>query len=235
MTGPHKLHLHMLPLLAATFFLLVGCENMPIEDFSNVLTRKEPRVDSLAYVHAVAFAVGDDRLDVAERERLDAFVTEADVGYGDRVSLLTAAPEGLEGAGLAEQRRAAVAAYLAHRRIELEPAAGFGVASPARDTVAMVVRRYVVTLPGCPDWTDRPGRTFNNTPSRNWGCATAANLGLMVADPADLEAGRRPGPMDGTYGALAIERYRKGETKPLAPEEGGTVEMPVAGTASEGK
>lgn len=239
--GPQAFHLLLLPLMAAALMLLGACENLPIEDFSNVPVRKEPRVDPATYVHTVAFAPADDRLDGATRERLDAFMARADVGYGDDVWVIAAEPATAEGARIADRRRATVVAYLAHRRIEARPAeAGFGIAVPPPDAVAVMVRRYVVTLPGCPDWTGRPGRSFNNTVSSNWGCATATNLGLMVANPADLVSGRHPGLMDGSLGALATERYRRGETKPLMPEDGGTVEMQQTGTsqtitATEGK
>ncbi len=39
----------------------------------------------------------------------------------------------------------------------------------------------------------------------------AIPLGLMVADPGDIAAGRHPGLMDGEFTARSIERYRKGE------------------------
>ena len=38
----------------------------------------------------------------------------------------------------------------------------------------------------------------------------AIPLGLMVADPGDIAAGRHPGLMDGEFTARSIERYRKG-------------------------
>ena len=38
----------------------------------------------------------------------------------------------------------------------------------------------------------------------------APALGLMVADPGDIAAGRHPGLMDGEFTARSIERYRKG-------------------------
>lgn len=57
----------------------------------------------------------------------------------------------------------------------------------------------------------------------NIGCATAHNLGVMVADPRDLVVGRDPGPADGQRGAAAMERYRKGQDKPLMREQAGTL------------
>ena len=47
-------------------------------------------------------------------------------------------------------------------------------------------RASEVVLPGCPDWSRDPGYDPRNLPLSNLGCANAFNLGLMVADPADL-------------------------------------------------
>jgi len=48
---------------------------------------------------------------------------------------------------------------------------------------------YVVVRPGCPDWTDGPDWVLQNKNSSNFGCATANNLGLMLANPADYVHG----------------------------------------------
>lgn len=44
-------------------------------------------------------------------------------------------------------------------------------------------------LPDCPDWRKASSHNYSNTPHANFGCATETNLGLMVADPRDLERG----------------------------------------------
>jgi len=85
--------------------------------------------------------------------------------------------------------------------------------------VRVTVHRTLVTLPACPDWSGNPKIDSQNQPFSNFGCADAVNLGLMVARPSDLAAGRPSGTMDGEYGAAAVERYRQGKTKPF-PEEG---------------
>ena len=46
-----------------------------------------------------------------------------------------------------------------------------------------------VVLPDCPDWRKAPNHNYSNTPHANFGCATETNLGLMVADPRDLQRG----------------------------------------------
>ena len=133
------------------------------------------------------------------------------------------AGSGLE--SVIERRRLTVSAYLSHLSLTPKPQDGdFGFETAKNDTVDVVVRRYVVTLPACPDFTDAPGRTWNNTVSRNWGCANAINLGMMVANPGDLVRGRPGTRRDGEFAVLAIQRYRTGETKKLDPEDVGIVD-----------
>ena len=48
----------------------------------------------------------------------------------------------------------------------------------------------------------------------NLGCATTANLGAMMADPA-TDPGRTPGAADAKGSAGAIQRYRAGKIRPL--------------------
>ncbi|MCG8508409.1 MAG: CpaD family pilus assembly protein [Rhodospirillales bacterium] len=197
-----------------------GCHTVR-EDWVNVPKKREPTTDLVQYVHTISFAEGSERLVNEEREKLDTFLSQHVVGGPDSV-LLTHSEIARP---LDDRRTETVRAYLAHKRIPARRVSdGFGIEQPARDTVSVIVRRHVVTLPACPDWTERPGITWNNTTTSNWGCATAVNLGLMVANPADLVDPRAPGPMDGEFASLAIQRYRAGETKPLDPEDVGTIE-----------
>jgi len=94
-------------------------------------------------------------------------------------------------------------------------------------------RRLTAVPPDCdlaalPPLRDDVGAWHN--PDLNLGCSTARNLGLMVARPRDLVVGRDPGPADGERGAAAMERYRKGNEKPLMRENAGT----LAAAASTG-
>jgi hypothetical protein len=58
------------------------------------------------------------------------------------------------------------------------------------------------------------------------GCSQSRNLGVTVEEPRDLLAGRRTGPPDAQREAAAVERWRKGEEKPIRPPGTG-----YAGTA----
>jgi len=212
------------PLLIAAAVVIVGlaggCQATFREDWSAMPKEKETRVDRVRYAHAVRFLPGSSRIEGAERDGLDDFLARLQLRAGDTVLV-----DGTDGTPLLDRRVETVQAYLVHRALRPRHAGeGLGVEAAGPDSVAVVVERHAVTLPACPDWSDRPGRTWNNTVSRNWGCATATNLGLMVAEPADLAVGRVPGPMDGEFAVQAIQRYRAGETRPLAPEDVGTIE-----------
>ena len=52
-------------------------------------------------------------------------------------------------------------------------------------------------------------------PLSNLGCANAVNLGLMIAEPADLTRGRPLGTADGIREAEAVVRYRTDKVKEL--------------------
>jgi pilus biogenesis lipoprotein CpaD len=81
--------------------------------------------------------------------------------------------------------------------------------------VSVLVERYVVTPPNCPDWSKPVGQDSENTPLANFGCANTANLGMMVVNPRELIRGSTPGPADGEAVSAAIKRYRQGKTKEL--------------------
>jgi len=173
---------------------------------------KQLKVEQVHYSHDVNFAAGDDRLAVSERERLDSFLAHAQVGSTDKV-YVNLEPDGER---VTERRVSTVAAFLKLRGLKpASPTTGFAEGKAKDNTIQVVVRRYLVTLPGCPDWTSDTSDTFNNDVHSNYGCATVSNLGMMVADPEDLVRGRTLSPADGDYLRTSIVNYRTGKTKPL--------------------
>lgn len=208
--------------------LLGACGHIP--DFKahapyDPPSQRQPRVQAIAIAHNIPFPQGSVALDAAVGRDIDAFLARQKVDRAD--ALEVAIPVG--GGAIARDRAERVAAYLKLKRL----AAGFVIDDDPKmsaDTVRLVIHRYQVALPACPDWADRSGVTHDNQPSGNWGCATAVNLGLMIANPGDLVQGRDGGPGDGAAQVLGIQRYRKGETKPLLG--GGASEIPAVGTGS---
>jgi pilus assembly protein CpaD len=140
------------------------------------------RVDGADSRRELAFAAGSAYLSPSELRKLDGWVLGGSIRPADRVEIAAAGPP-----GLAEQLAAAISRELLR----------YGVVTQAlaRDTVpanhAIVsIGRYAVTLPDCPNWSQSLAADFTNAVSSNYGCATATNLGLMVASPADLVGGR---------------------------------------------
>lgn len=209
----------MLGYAGATTLYLYTHPEATEEDWSEVRTAREPQAEMVQYRHDVTFAPGQYTLTSVQGQRLSSFLDRVKVGYGDTVVLMAETPEGADfgtASRLTERRADTVSDFLAINRIDAKDLLSRLGDSPSSDNaVTVVVRRHVVALPACPDWTDKPGDNHTNQPMSNWSCATAINFGMMVADPGDLARGRQPGYADGERQAMSIENYRKGETAPL--------------------
>lgn len=213
MTTPIK-SFPVLLLCALALTALGGCRSAFMEGADQPMTRHRPQVDAFDLAHTAVPVASPDAFDAAARDRLDAFMARQPQGARSAVMVDAGSEQAM---ALGE----AVAAWLRHRgHRPLGPVA----ASGQEVAVQVVVRRFTVTLPACPDFTKYPGDTFDNQVHSNWGCATATNLGLMVADPGDMIEGREIGPANGEVQAEAFQRYLEGETKDLNPEDVGTVE-----------
>ena len=187
----NHLRLVVLPLT----FGLAACA----AEYSKSEAPAQLRVDSADSRRELAFAAGSASLSPSELRKIDGWVLSGSIRPADRVEIAAAGPR-----GLAEQRAAAISRELLR----------YGVVTQtlARDTVpanhAIVsIGRYAVTLPTCPNWSQSPAADFTNAYSSYYGCAAATNLGLMVANPADLVSGR---PLTGTNAQVAVgavQRY----------------------------
>jgi len=187
---------------------LAACEP-PQAEWTNVEAPRETRVDFHRFTHTATFAAGRNDLTPGEAQRLEAFLQNAQVTPNDPVYLEAPANDSAAGA-----RVSALARNLTRK--------GYAVARlpSARDVVRpnsllVVVERYTVTPPACPNWTQSPSENHENAVSSNFGCSNLSNLGLMVADPRDLVIGHEMGPEPADHAGLAIQRYREGKTAPL--------------------
>lgn len=173
-------------------------------------TVKENQVLFLRETYDVRFAPDADRLSADEQKRLGEYLDRSGIGIYDEISLAVADDSGARDSNLAARRQAAVAAYLRTRHLKSAPDQTAGA---PLDQVTVIVGRYVVVPPNCPDWRKPSNDDPQNTVSSNLGCATTTNLGLMVADPRDLIAGKEPTGSDADANAYAIQRYREGYYK----------------------
>jgi pilus biogenesis lipoprotein CpaD len=199
----HSIRAYTLAASAVVLLALGACAQSA--NWSEVQAPKRNQVEPVRLVHDVRFINGT-QLSSVEMAQLDGFLARHDVGYGDRVYVLT------EGAGATSQRGNVVLNYMKAHGI-----AAAVLPSPEAQPglVRIVLNRYVVVPPNCPDWSKPTTPDYANMPMSNLGCANTANFGVMVADPAELIQGRQPGPADAEGSTGAIQRYRTDKVKPL--------------------
>ena len=193
---------------------LTGCAS--VDDFSEVRQRHELEVRPFDYVTSIDFRPGSAALTRGEQRQFAAFLESAQAEPSNAVVILPRSASDRDSAArIAAERGQTVARYL--RRRGFDPQVKVASLDPSGPPggVDVALRRYVVVLPKCPDWTDRPGENFENQVSSNWGCATVTNFGMMVADPGDIVFGGRVSPARGQRLAQSIERYRRDEVKKL--------------------
>lgn len=188
-----------------------GCTSQ--SQWHDTATAKRNTVELVRMTHMVEYDAGASRLSAAQAAALDAFMAENGLRYGDEVWVDA-------GTGpLASARREAVISRFREMGITVSDAdLAYGPA-PARNEARVIVGRYVVTPPDCPDWRKPSDRDYLNTPSSNMGCATMTNLGLMVANPKDLLHGREHGSADTERVTDAVNKYRSGKVEDLEKTE----------------
>ena len=173
---------------------------------------KENKIDFVTIQHQIHFAPGSATITTAETKALADFLRTVDFGYGDGATI-DVGPRGQSATAdaLASKRFDAVTVALRRQRVHAQPASKPTVEGVlSRDTAIVIVGRYVVTPPNCPDRTKPESDDYMNTTQSNYGCATATNLGLMVANPGDLVHGATPGPADGEFATRGVQLYRSG-------------------------
>ncbi len=193
-------------LAVAAVVALVGC-TPETALYTPAESPKTVKLDWVHFEHLVAFPYGGATLAPDAQARLATFLTRTAPGYGDEV-LVGPGPVPARLAGAAAARTDAVADALRARGVAAHIAAP--EIAPVRwdGAVRVVVGRYLMRTPDCPDWTKPPDGDPLNRPHSNWGCATATNLDLMVANPADLVHGRTMTADDGDQAARTYRVYR---------------------------
>jgi len=209
---------------AAIGVTLGGCaEPLSVTEYSPAEQPSQLEVTYTQLVQPLRYQANSDRLAAGERERLLAFAQRRELTTGDRVVIATAPTSD----ALARRRVQAATAALASGGVRFYSVSQITDANLPQNTAEFRLDRHLVTLPRCPNWTSPP-QNWSNRPSRNFGCANTTNLGLMIADPADLIGGRTMGPPDGTHETLGIRRYRSGQPTPLTAS--GTSDIQATGS-----
>jgi pilus assembly protein CpaD len=197
---------------AAALALLAGCSPYPRAAWTPAEAPVETQVRWVESKHVVRFTPNDAALSPGERSRL-AFLSLARPESPDRVYVLA------DDSTLETRRATNVRDYLIERRVSQRQIMDGMAGDEGPNALTIVVGRYIVIPPNCPNWSKPSGGDPNNRTSSNWGCATATNLGAMIADPGELVVGKTIDAGDGTVSASSVDRYRKGKIKEL-PTDG---------------
>lgn len=181
--------------LAAPMLLLAGCSgyNGGLESVHQpVVARQDLTLDLQA--DGSRLAPGEDR-------RLADWLGAMNLRYGDRLAI--------DDGGDGSTGRADVAAAAGRYGMLLADRAPATGRPDTRDTIRIVLTRTSASVAGCPDYSHPSGTTADASTSSNFGCATAANLAAMIADPADLVRGAPGSPTADTLTmSKAIGAYR---------------------------
>ena len=191
-----------LAMAVAGELLLSGCAPSPpdIAPFNRI------QVKAVQVSHTVHFASGSAALAPSEAAALQAFLGEDRRDGIDGVTIIAGNDT------IADARRARISQALDN--LGFAPRMAAPDPSFTADAVVVTVNREAAVPPSCPPWAAIGSFDPSNGSINTLGCANAANLYLMVADPRDLVSGHPQGPADSAPSIAAVETYRSG--KPAA-------------------
>ena len=210
------------PILTATALLLaLSACNPPVAEYTAAEAPKDLVLNDASRELVVRFVPGSDRLARGEVERLGRLVASGEIGAHDRISVSPSGPP-----SLAARRAERIASEMLRYGLTVGT---MPLATVPRDTALVEIGRYLVTMPPCPNWSSAAAADFTNMRTSNFGCATASNLGEMVASPTDLASGQPLGPAAGRPAAAAVTRYLDDKVKlPTA-----NTSLPIAAPQTE--
>jgi pilus assembly protein CpaD len=159
----------------------------------------EPHMTSIK----VNFSAPEAGLLPDDSAHFEAFVAEfLSRGTG---SISVSAPQGADAA--------AVIGYFGNRLFQMGvPRARILVGS--HDTsdprVELSYIAYSARTDPCGDWSDNLALTYDNTVSRNFGCAVQNNIAAQMADPRDIIEMRPTDPADAARRGTVLDNYEHG-------------------------
>lgn len=189
-------------LLAA--FLGSACSAQKYEQFQPAFeTPHENKVEVSDFNHVVSFNGSSEFMSEDEKVALDYFLYSEGVGYGDILYVDVYGDDPAWGT-----KMGTINNFLKTRGLWAKQALQTGKVSDS-STAALVVRRYSVISPDCKAISEKAFVVSTDFKFPLHGCITAHNLGVMVANPADLMEGQ-PDALPEPFGAVrAIQLYRE--------------------------
>ncbi len=183
-------------------------EHLPV--YTEVMNERFP-VTIEPRVAILTLAGNGEAMSAAEIVKLDGFVTAfLTNGHGRLTIAVPATGAGREQA-LANGRRIvdrAMERGLSETEVELRVESSGGA---AKSRIVASYETFDVRVPVCGDWSKEPSHDVTNTVHSNYGCSVQRNFAIMVANPADLVAMRKPDTHDAARNSVVIQKYREGE------------------------
>ena len=169
------------------------------------VTQENQRLD-------IAVAPGEPTLTNKARSDLAAFASGyLRTGHG---ALILSTPSGAPNADAASLAANEARLTLTEAGVPYAAIAGSTYdASGAPDAPIIVTfTRFEAHAPDCaPLWEQDLAHQQNNQSWESFGCATQANLAMLVEDPQDLLRARDEDPRDSNRRAVMLDHYRSGE------------------------
>lgn len=194
--------------------LLSGCAP-EIVDWTPAESPKENKVERVIFYHMIHYPSKSNSFPETEVNSLIRFL-KANAENPSAVSIILEECDGYSKKRIKDIQRVLVKYGVSYDMITVEPAEKrHKSTSSSSSGVSLVLEKYLVIPPSCADFSQPIGEARQAHSPSNFGCATVANLGMMVANPRDLIKGRSLGASDGTVMAAGVDRYRKDKVKDL--------------------
>jgi len=195
-------------LLAAGLLALVGCaSDYPAHPLSpqemHPLTMSQTSMTLALDLPANTTALGAD-----DAARFDRFVDDyLSIGTGP-LEFIAGERESAASPRVRTLTERALRRGVSGTEIRLR-LASLGAGSP--QPLVLTYRRYLVELPKCGNWSDSASFNPANVNGANFGCAVQRDIGIMVANPADLLAAQPLSPVSATRNDRVINLYKQGK------------------------
>ncbi|NQV99803.1 MAG: CpaD family pilus assembly protein [Rhodospirillales bacterium] len=210
---------YLIPLVATASFLLVGCQAPP--DTADY--RDSHQIEAVTESRSISFPDHDQTqsLSGTEQARFDQFMDIYHARGQGPVIIQASDAEGnaaLKASRINAMRHLVERAGVAGKSISILP---FNAENGAAVTLSFSAN--TVKVPECNNWESGSSYNWSNQRHSNFGCSYQRNLGLTIANPADINGAATMAPGDGPASASRIDGYRTGG--------GAATAAPAAGAA----
>ena len=185
-----------------------GCANSGMSNFTGVEAQNRNIVEMVRVPYNMNFNANETSLSETEIVKLNHFLRTSNITYGDEFSMDFPLENDGSLSDIDSKRLMYISTLLKDSGLHMsEVITPYGM-EPKNNSGRLLVSKYIVTPPECGDWRQPADPNYDNAPLSNLGCASQANLGLMVANPRDLITGQDGGKPNAERTARAVERYQ---------------------------